>query len=43
MVRFYQFNKEVYVVVDDFLPVDKQLKRVFAVSEDPKEFWPCIL
>lgn len=43
MVRFHKFSREVYVVVDDFLPVDLKNNWVFATSEDPLEFWPGLL
>lgn len=43
MVRFYKFLKEVYVIVDDHLPVNSQDEWVFAKSEDTSEFWPAIL
>lgn len=43
MVRFYKFLKEVYVIVDDFLPINNQDEFVFAKSEDSSEIWPCIL
>lgn len=32
MVRFYKFLKEVYVIVDDHLPVNDQDEWVFAKS-----------
>ena len=36
MIRFYKFLKEVYITIDDFLPVDEQGELVFAKSEDPE-------
>lgn len=35
MIRFHKFSREVYVVVDDYLPVDVKNNWVFATSEDP--------
>ncbi|KAG8344715.1 putative calpain-like cysteine peptidase [Trypanosoma vivax] len=32
-----------YVIVDDFLPVDKKDELVFTKPVDGKYFWPCIL
>lgn len=43
MVRFYKFCKEVYVIIDDFLPINNHDEFVFAKSEDLCEIWPCIL
>lgn len=43
MIRFYKFLKQVYVVVDDQLPVDNYDNFVFAKSEDPEEIWPGII
>ena len=43
MVRFFKFGKELFVVVDDFLPVDEHNDYVFAKSEEENEIWPCIL
>jgi hypothetical protein len=43
MVRFFKFLKEVYIIVDDLLPVDENDDFVFARSEDPEEIWPCIV
>ena len=43
MVRFFKFSKEVYVIIDNQLPVDSQDNFVFARSEQNDEIWPCIL
>jgi hypothetical protein len=43
MVRFYKFSKEVFVIIDDLLPIDEKGEYVFARSEEENEFWPCIL
>ena len=43
MVRFFKFGKELFVVVDVFLPVDEHNDYVFAKSEEENEIWPCIL
>lgn len=43
MVRFYKFLKQVYIVIDDQLPVDNYDNFVFAKSEDPEEIWPGII
>jgi calpain-13 len=43
MVRFYKFLKEVYITIDDYLPINNYDEFVFARSEDPMEIWPCIL
>lgn len=32
MVKFYKFSKEIYVVIDDFLPVDQGDDWVFGCS-----------
>jgi hypothetical protein len=32
MVKFYKFMREVYIVVDDYLPVDSNDNWVFAKS-----------
>jgi len=34
MVRFYKFSKEIYVTIDDYLPVNSEDEYVFAKSED---------
>lgn len=43
MIRFFKFSKEVYVIIDDYLPVDKEDKFAFAKSEDKDEIWPALL
>ncbi len=43
MVRFFKFSKELFVNVDDYLPVDDHDEYVFAKSEEENEIWPCIL
>jgi hypothetical protein len=34
MVRFFKFSKELFVTVDDYLPVDDHDEYVFAKSEE---------
>ncbi len=43
MIKFHKFSREVYITVDDYLPVDTNNNWVFATSEDSLEFWPGIL
>lgn len=43
MVKFFKFSKEIYVTIDDYLPVDDHDDYVFAKSEEEHEIWPCIL
>ena len=43
MVRFFKFLKEVYITIDDLLPVDEHGQFVFAKSEDQEQIWPCII
>ena len=37
MVRFFKFLKEVYIIVDDLLPVDEHDDFVFARRKIPKK------
>lgn len=43
MIKFNKFLKDVYITIDDQLPVDSHDNFVFAQSEDPEEIWPAIL
>jgi hypothetical protein len=43
MIKFNKFLKDVYVIVDDQIPVDNHDNFVFAKSEDPEEIWPSIV
>lgn len=43
MVRFYKFSKEIYVTIDDYLPVDDHDEYVFAKSQEQHELWPSIV
>lgn len=43
MVKFHKFLQEIYVVIDDYLPVDGQGELVFARCEDTQEIWPALL
>lgn len=43
MVRFYKFSKEIFVTIDDYLPVDSHDDYVFAKSEEESELWPSII
>jgi hypothetical protein len=32
MVRFFKFSKEIYIIIDDLLPVNENSEWVFAKS-----------
>lgn len=43
MVRLNKFGSDIFVIVDDALPVDSNENLIFGRSEDPEEIWVSIL
>jgi len=43
MVRFWKFCQEIYVIIDDRLPVDGSGNLIYGRSEDEEQLWVSIL